>query len=97
MTVNLAFTAVTNVVAPGTITLNMPTGYFTGTAAFSAGATSVGAMTGSAPPVTTSRNQIIVTTASGVTGTGEFKVTLSDLYLNTADQATGVLALPPSA
>jgi len=92
----LVFTPGVEVPSTGRITLDMPRGYFLGTAAIATGASSVTAMTGSAPAVTEYSDAIILTIASAATGTGvAVTVTLSGLKLG-AGQSAGIFKLSTS-
>jgi len=90
------FTPANPVPIAGFITLNMPTGYFVGTATFAATATNVLLLTGSAAAVTATSTQIIIKTAGAPTGTGSITVTLSGLTLGPAP-AGGICSLTTSA
>jgi len=88
----LVFTPTTSLDMGKTITLNMPAGYFVGTATFAATATNIPLLTGSATAVTATSTQIIITTAGAATGTVSVRVTLSGLTLGPA-QAAGTCSL----
>jgi len=88
----LSFTSATQVAISGTFTLTMPTDYFTGAAAFAAGAASVAQAVGTSSAISTA---ITFTLTGAATGTTAFTVTLSGLTLG-AIQVAGAFGLATS-
>ena len=79
-----------------TITLNMPSGYFIGTASFVAGASTEVALTGVSGLASSNSSRIVVTTGGALTGFAQITVTLSGLTLGAA-QAAGTFTLSTSS
>jgi hypothetical protein len=80
---------------PGTITLTMPNGYFTGTPSFAAGASSVTGMTGTNAASTST--QLILTIGGSPTGIAAVTITLSGLTLGPALLAGSFFPLATSS